>query len=68
MRKVILHIAYEVERAKAFAFSGFVFHRMETAPDRPKEDFPIVIEWEDLRAVYKLTRSGTHVLTIEPKP
>lgn len=66
MRKVILHVAYEMNRAKAFAFAGYVFQQMETAPARPKEDFPILLEWADCRCIYKLTKAGTHVLTIEP--
>ena len=67
MRKVILHIDYSLNRAQAFAFAGFVFQQMETSPSRPKEGFPIVLDWESVRAIYKLTKAGTHVLTILQK-
>lgn len=66
MRKVILNLAYELDRAKAFAFAGFVFQKMETSPARPKEDFPILIEWDDCRCIFRMTKAGTYVLNIEP--
>lgn len=68
MRKVILQIDYDMNRAKAFAFAGYVFQQMETAPDRPKANVPILIEWDDCRCVFKMTPAGAYAMTIEPLP
>ena len=68
MRKVILHISYEMNRAKAFAFAGFVFQQFETAPSRPKPGAPVIVAWGDCHCLCRMTEAGTYIMTIEPLP
>lgn len=67
MLKLTLRIASGVDRSQAFVFARTLLNKVDDAPFRPKADFPVIFEWEDLQAIYKLTAAGNHSFTIRYK-